>query len=619
MDLLDLSPKIEYHNNPKTHHFFKNIASLPPVGLIKNLHVPKIRKKHVTALFNWLDLNPQIENLNLRLSEPETIYRFINYIKNKSYLSLTIGPPSRLKLDLNIVFCNPDHLQRLVLQHIFLAEPEPTRHLVNFVTHSRDLQQLFLYHCDLYYTFKDQLAQALEQSRLEWLRIISCKIVYPENFNENSRSLLNVIAHGSNLRMVDISDNNDRSPNNTQPENVISVANKLTSLTLSFTQLNKDACRALASILNLNRVTYLQLNNIFISPSLENNLTDALARNDSIIHLNAREINRFAIRSALIFNNTIAFLEIDDPNMTHAKFQALADMIIEKTSIQRLRFGRSIISNQADNKSIEVLANALKCNHHIKHVEFYSCGPLNNILMSSFEYDNSVEYLELVIQSTFYWTSIEPISRALKHNSTLKILKINYYGINCPSELITEFLAYNSTLEVFEISQTSNPVRRHYTCGNLFEVLKHNSTLRVLKLPLSITSDACHNLATSLCYNQTLEYLHLDRIETFDPLFEALKYNSTLIVFSAVSCHQQYISEDPRIADLRMYNPRIKLKLGNVFSLTNMKSPKPLTKISANRYIASHRYLPIREIIPDEVANHLQKAVDKQGLFKLFQ
>lgn len=621
MDLLDLCPKKSTHNG--SIHYYQNIISLPITGLIKELHVRKIRRKHVSALLKWLDANPQIENLSLNISDSETISRFINYTKSHPYLAITFAISSRLKLDLTTIFCIPNHLRRLVLENVFLAEPWSTKHLIGFITHSRHLRQLFLHHCDLFYTFKNTLARALLQSQMEELKIISCKIIYLKNFKEGTMSLLNAIAHSRNLGIVNISNNDDLINEKLEVfQNVVFVADKLTSLTLTSIHLNDSALQCLVSILSLNRITYLKLDRVTFSSALDNRFTEALAANSSIVHLHVQYEKLLAVFQALISNRSIAFLEVDD-NMTLEKSHTLAIMITKTTSIQRLRLCNYVMTSTPERT--EVIINALKHNRTIKYLEF-SYVPHwlieNPVLFSILEHQTFIEFLELSFNSDILLPeATRLLAQALKHNSTLKVLKIHHYFIYGTSQkTILDALAYNSTLEVLEIYlilHYGHTYRPSFTWENPFEFLKYNSSLRILKIPLSITTSVCNSLATALRFNNALEELYLDGIETFDPFFEAFQYNSTLCVFST-EIYNQYPSILSQLINFNLHNPGIKLKLGSDYESTNTQSPDALTKISANKYIMTHRNLPLREIIPDEVADHLLNTSNEQGLMRFF-
>lgn len=563
-------------------------------------------RDNISTAVHQLRTHPEIENVTIQTNNckiMKTLTRVITLNPNR-YLKLKLHFKSKTKFNLDSVLNSQLQLRELTLINFLLITKRDAKALANFLANIHTLNDLTLQGCRLSDSFRIHLQQFLEKSHLMSLTMIDCDIIYCK-INANP-SIFEIIFKAPDLNIVELKMNDECcTPFIINPE---TMPHKIESLTLAKIPFNVSIMNALVYILQHGKLRHLDLDLKNCPPNLQNVLITILSNCKTIEHLFWREGNDFPILRDLSTFKNLVTLDMGDNKIHVNDWLPLIKFIHCTKTLQRLAFNPNYLN---DIFYVKELIDAFRINTSIRNLRFnpFLFWPNTSIidLFSLLGDSTTLKHLEVSLQTlTKDYSGV--VSRGLMHNSTLKTLIINIIEINSTSYDMTkdiiDSIAFNSTLQKLHINvmPSSRMIRQAFNDESaLFQGLIYNQTLRSLSLDILSSYSASASLAHALKNNQSLQHLNIKFIGNINCIRDALLYNSTLLTFNA-----KYISSSlPNL--LKQY--RFERQSNQL---------QPLTKAASNCYIVTHHNLPPKDIIPDEVANHLIKAAARFNLHRYF-
>ena len=311
----------------------------------------------------------------------------------------------------------------------------------------------------------------------------------------------------------------------------------LTYLNLGFCNIGNSGVKALCEALQHNTtLTNLDLTGTDIGSSRAKFLAEALSINNNLTTLNLNQTGADALAAqflsdALRVNTSLTTLHLGySPSIGGAGVLFLSEFLENDATLTHL----SLKFNRVEMRGVCHLFDALKCNTSLSSLDLTGNYIPWSQLSDALNANTALTSLTLTENSMNSSSDGQVFFEALKVNKTLKELnmyRMSSFGFTIAASVISEALKGNTALTHLNLG--NNNLCDTHIVPSIFEALKYNSTLIRLGLRgVGIEDSECQFISESLKINTGLKDLDLSDnkigVTGVQSIIEAFKVNSTL-------------------------------------------------------------------------------------------
>ena len=216
------------------------------------------------------------------------------------------------------------------------------------------------------------------------------------------------------------------------------------------------------------------------------------------------DLGEFYIKKGLLCNTTLQHLVVHKCNISNSDCGVISEVL--KLSCPLKQITLMIIPSGISDDDVAQIAEALAINTSLH--EFHFIGNISDsgvfLLAEALKHNTILQHLDLLCPLSNM--GCKYLAEALTVNCSLKQLSLRAHNVFH----IAEALAVNTSLQELSLSHIS-------AVFLLAKVLKHNDTLKILRLQQSLVTTAdVESLATAFTVNKTLEILDFDTNDIID-------------------------------------------------------------------------------------------------------